>query len=132
MKKYFYIAAVVSLAFGIGNSGSALAVENGDPQMSTSKWLQIAQQKNYNSSKRNTSTAVKKDNRDGDKNDTPKGSGDPMKGLLGGKGAPCKPCDVPFGGTVSGGSGQAGAAQAKGLNANRIRGKARPVTPSRR
>ncbi|MEE8295042.1 MAG: hypothetical protein V3R64_04975 [Sphingomonadales bacterium] len=41
------------------------------------------------------------DDGDGDEDDTPKGSGDPMKGLLGGKGVPCKPCDVPFGGTVS-------------------------------
>lgn len=41
------------------------------------------------------------DNGDGDEDDIPKGSGDPMKGLLGGKGKPCKPCDVPFGGTVN-------------------------------
>lgn len=38
---------------------------------------------------------------EGEGDDIPKGSGDPMKGLLGGKGTPCKPCDVPFGGTVS-------------------------------
>lgn len=39
---------------------------------------------------------------DGDEggDDIEKGSGDPLKGLLGGKGVPCKPCDFP-GGTVS-------------------------------
>lgn len=35
------------------------------------------------------------------------GGGDPLKGLLGGSGpsVPCKPCDVPFGGTVNTGGG---------------------------
>ena len=132
MIKLLYVVVGVSLASITGLSGVALGGEKGVPQIGGTTWVQVAQQKNWNSSKSNTSTAVKRKGRDGDIKDIPKGSGDPMKGLLGGKGTPCKPCDVPFGGTVNTGGDQGGAAQAKDYNTTRIKGTARPVTPPRR
>ena len=120
MKKLLYIIAGVSLASVTRLSGVALGDGKGDPEMGGNTWVQMAQQKNWNSAKSNTSTAVKdREGEDEDGDDIPQGSGDPMKGLLGGKGTPCKPCPVPFGGTVNTGGDEGDAAQAKDFNTTR-------------
>ena len=110
MKKFLSIAAGVSLASVIGLANIALADEKDDPKTDENTPAPV---KNYNSSKSNTSGVAMPD--DGDEDDTPQGSGDPMKGLLGGKGKPCKPCDVPFGGTVNTGGDDGGEGDDKAL-----------------
>jgi len=81
MKKLLYIVAVVSLASVTGLSGVALGDEKSDPEIGGNTWVQMAQQKNWNSSKSNTSTVVKKSRDNGDKGDDIQRYGDPLKGL---------------------------------------------------
>jgi len=87
----------------------------------------------WNEAEKNSRRDISSEKHPGDEDgdDIPKGSGDPMKGLLGGKGVPCKPCDFPGGGTVNTGDDDEGEDDAtkrygdplKGLNVEREKKK---------
>ena len=97
MSKFIIVISGVSIAVFIGLSNVTLADET---EAAEEVDTVAVEEDETDEELRTRAKGVKKPG-DEDGDDIPKGSGDPMKGLLGGKGTPCKPCDVPFGGTVN-------------------------------